>query len=139
MSIEMKVVLYPEVTKEDVQDIEKAIAADSIGMDLEVIHNSIRDGVTLVWRYTSPEGRGVILTKVNRGTRESELFVWYLAGAKMAPNGEYISAVLEEYCRLNNLKRITGVVRKGMRRVLKPFGYAPDRYLISKEITNGRQ
>ena len=137
--ISFEIVPYPEITPRDVEDIEKAIAGDRLGMNMSTIHHEVKNGEVTVWRYTSPEGRGIVLTKTTRGTDESELFIWYLAGRGFAPNGRYISAVLEEYCRLNGMRRITGLVGPVMKRALEKFGYKASRYLISKEVSNGQR
>lgn len=136
--IEFKIITLPEVTDKDVENIKKAIASDTMGQSLENVERSIRSGETLLWRWSSPEGDGVLMTQEYAGTKEMEMFIWYLGGAGLKNHGVYITNVLEEFCRLRGLCRITAIVKPGIHRFLQRFGYGIDRYLISKEVPNGR-
>jgi hypothetical protein len=131
---EFKLITLPEVTEEDLDNLKKALTSDWLGQSIENVRDTILDGRALIWRYKSEEGSGIILTQEYVGTEKKELFIWYMGGKGMQPYGDYISEVLEEFCRIRGLEKVCALVKPGVERFLRQFGYRVDKHLISKEV-----
>lgn len=137
--IDFKLVTTPELSGKDYANIQKAVASDPLGQDVDTVLNAVDMGHALMWRWETGSGSGMLFTQECRWGDASELFVWYIGGKDIAPHGRYVSDVLEEFCRLRGLNKITALVKPSMEKYLSQFGYNVERYLVSKEVPNGRR
>ena len=120
-----------ELDKEDFKFLEDApfVKRDFV--------KRIVSGLLLVWRFTSPEGRGVIVTSVELvHTGDKELFIWWLNGSGMGPHKKWLIARLAEFARFNNCKTIgLGTDSKRMAVIYrKTLGFSEESVKMVKEI-----
>lgn len=122
-------------TPEDITDLERALARDYSGTDMEALAKMILGGMVTCWRFQGPESHGVFGTQICLYPKGSELYVWLIAGKGMIPHMPYIWDCIETIGKTNGCNRIRGLARKGMARILtRGCGMTQHSICLIKEI-----
>lgn len=132
-----EVVPASDVSLEDVRWLDQGLGAEiASGESLSAMLTAIAEGKALLWRYTSPEARGVILTETLGDS--STLNVWIISGRGFIAETGRLVTCLDTIARANGLRHIRSLSNRGMARVLqRRGGFALEGYAMRREVPLG--
>lgn len=100
---------------------------------VEDVEKMIENGRAQLWFFKSDMGEGIVITQIF--AKESELFVWLIAGKGMAAFGNAITAYLEQFAKYLSLQYITSNSTPKMARYLsKCCGFAIESVSMRKDV-----
>lgn len=130
-------VMPGDVGLEDVRWLDLGLRADvAKGEELGRMLEAIASGRAILWRFTGPEARGVLLTKTFG--QNSELHVWLVAGRGLISHTGTLVGCLDRVARANGLRFLTSISNLGMKRILeRRGGFAVEGYAMRREVPRG--
>ena len=130
--IEFQALPLHEISQMDLVTLAKAIEEDPP----ELVREELAAGRAVLWRFTTDTGGYGVLVTVSH---EDYLFIWYIAGEKMINGLSYMQRTLDEYARSLGKTKIRAQCREGLLTTFGKLGYKPIRYVIEKEVPDGRR